>query len=177
MTLGERYGFRAGYPLSKELDRLRARVTRWRRETEHMVRPTFKQRQDAVDGFAKAARKLVTAATELARVGGGYLLADEDGEPLLDVDALRQVERQAREGSVSDKPMRGERDDLVSRWTVACLLRVYRRGTGRVDIGGRFAAFAEEAAGLVGVEIDRRVVIRVADRIHRKQSNPATVPG
>jgi hypothetical protein len=139
-----------------------------------MTRPTFKQRQDAVDGFANAAHRLALAVAELQRVGAGHLLTDEDGEPLLDMDALREMKLQACRAPISSAQMRGERNDLVQQFTVAALLRIYRQGTGRVEIGAGFADFAADAAGLVGMEIDRRTAIRIAGRIRRRKSNPAT---
>ena len=161
---GLAYGFRPDYPLTEQLEALKAQVAEWKAQVERMARPTFAQRRKAAEDAAAALRKARLAVQELQRCGGGYLVAE------LDTEALRTAEQRARKAAaeVADIPMRGERDDLVTRWAVAWLLRIYRDGTGKEDIGGGFADFAEEAAANhLDVEISRRAIIQLGAEIRR----------
>ena len=140
-------------------ERLRADWDRW--QSLEWSTPT--DRREALELAEKSLTKALEALAELGRVGGGYLLTDEAGEPLVDLVALAQVRDQIAAAKVTAKTPKGRAPDMPRRFLVRRLARDFKLETGLAPSvthdpytetrSGRFVNYAIGRAAAIGVTL------------------------
>lgn len=134
---------------------------------------TLAQRKQAAKGAAAALKAASRACLELQRCGGGHLLTDKEGLPLLSVDALMTAADQCDKTAsrLPDVAMRGKTTDVARQHLVRRLHRLYRKQTGKSHrythdrdgdgYHGPFIDFAVAEAARMGIDLTPKQIAGV----------------
>jgi hypothetical protein len=133
------------------------------------------QRKKAAEDAAKALQRAHDAIARLRICSGGYLLTDEDGEPLVDAGAMLRAATNCAQAAerIPDIQVLGKPPDIATQHLVQKLHRLYTQQTGKTHrythgrdrdgYHGPFVDFAVNAAAEMGIELTPKRIAQCLD--------------